>query len=92
MVRKGFPLLEKMNNVILRIRQSGLMSKWIYESQMKINRTVVNLEELSRSLDLRGIACAFIVFGVGIFMSIAAFTFELAYVRVNCNNILLYRK
>ncbi|KAJ3652052.1 hypothetical protein Zmor_018051 [Zophobas morio] len=78
-VRKGFPLLEKMNNVILRIRQSGLMSKWIYESQMRINRTVVNLEELSRSLDLRGIACAFIVFGVGIFMSIAAFTFELAY-------------
>ncbi|KAJ3652049.1 hypothetical protein Zmor_018048 [Zophobas morio] len=83
LVRKGYPLLDKINQVIIRVRESGLISKWIYESQINIDKTTVVFEELSNSLDMSRLVCAFVLLGVGILISVVVIILEVVYANYN---------
>ena len=79
LVRKGYPLLDKINQIIIRIRESGLISKWIHESQINIDKTTVDFEEFSNSLDVSRLVCAFVLLGVGILISVVVIIVEVVY-------------
>ena len=79
-VRKGLPLLDKINDVILRVRQSGLMSYWLYESQVHIKKSPVpDYEEVEGHLDLERIVSAVVLLGVGYVLSVVVFVLEMMY-------------
>ena len=79
-VRKGLPLLDKINDVILRVRQSGLMSYWLYESQAHIKKSsVADYEEVEGHLDLERIVSAVVLLGMGYVLSAVVFVLEMMY-------------
>jgi hypothetical protein len=77
-VRKGFPLLDRLNAAILRITESGLMSRWIYESQVGIDKmSMSNVEtHKSRSIDLQRVFSAVVILALGLSASGLAFVAE----------------
>ncbi|KAJ3652048.1 hypothetical protein Zmor_018047 [Zophobas morio] len=77
LVRKGFPFLEKINHVLLKITESGLMSKWLYESQITATKiTIPDYEDVEGFLDIDRIFCVFVLLGVGLSVSMVVFIFE----------------
>jgi hypothetical protein len=77
-VRKGFPLFDRLNAAILRITESGLMSRWIYESQVGIDKmSMSNVEtHKSRSIDLQRVFSAVVILALGLSASGLAFVAE----------------
>lgn len=78
-MKKGFPLLDNINNVILRIREGGLMTRWIYESQISIKKYKILEYEDSNdgTLDFKRISFAMIILGVGLVTALFTFISEL---------------
>lgn len=76
---KGFPLLARINALIFRIREAGLISKWQEDFLEKINRTLVlqQVEDDDNILTLTHLEGAFIFLCLGLVIAAAVFVVEL---------------
>lgn len=80
-MKKGFPLLENINNAILKMTESGLLTKWMYESQIDIEKVTLpnNLQSADNSLDVERILSAFVLLAVGLLLSFSVFLIEFVF-------------
>ncbi|XP_022251740.1 glutamate receptor 2-like [Limulus polyphemus] len=75
--QKGFYFRTAFDKIILRLRQSGLVDKWIQEALERVRRNDDSSEEsLKRSLKLTDLQGAFYVLFIGHGLSLAAFFTE----------------
>ena len=82
-VRKGLPFLDKINSVLFQIVEHGLVSKWLYESQVNINKTMIPYyEDTQRHLDLDRIFSAIALLVVGFVASIFVFLLEVLCAKI----------
>ena len=72
-------MLDKINDVLLRIVESGFIAKWLSDSKVNINKTIVpDYQCIEGHLDLDRIFGAFVLLGVGCLVSFSVFIAELA--------------
>ncbi|RZB39327.1 Lig chan domain containing protein, partial [Asbolus verrucosus] len=84
-VKKGFPLLGKINEAILHIRESGLAHKWVYDSIKNTEKTwVPDYEGQDKvSLGLEHIFCSLVLLSLGLVTSVFVFIFEILLTNFN---------
>ncbi|RZB39323.1 uncharacterized protein BDFB_002879, partial [Asbolus verrucosus] len=77
--RKGFLFLHKLEECILRVQESGLISKWIYDASVSIRKfTVANQEDDAPvPLKLDNIFVSFLILLLGLATSLSIFIIEL---------------
>uniref|UniRef100_A0A182J2K2 Putative ionotropic receptor ligand binding domain-containing protein n=1 Tax=Anopheles atroparvus TaxID=41427 RepID=A0A182J2K2_ANOAO len=89
LAKKDFHLLPKMNDLIRRISESGLLGKWQKESEkIRIDADVEEDEvgaDGQTTLRLDHIEGAFLLGAVGLGLSLVAFVAELVYYRAKRN-------
>ncbi|KAJ3651800.1 hypothetical protein Zmor_017811 [Zophobas morio] len=88
-VKKGFPLLDKINDVLLRVVESGFMVKWLCDSKVDFNvsKTLIpDCQYTEGHLDLYRVFGAFVLLGVGFLLSLFMFVVELICKKFNDRN------
>ncbi|KAJ3651805.1 hypothetical protein Zmor_017815 [Zophobas morio] len=95
MVKKGFPLLNKINDVLLRVVESGFMVKWLCDSKVDFNisKTLIpDCQYTEGHLDLYRVFGAFVLLGVGFLLSLFVVVVELICKKLNDRNTVLKTK
>lgn len=71
---KGFPLLERINDILLLLQSNGLVNKWDLDSQFKIPK--IESENLHQTLTMDHLQGAFYIWMLGVIASFAILILE----------------
>lgn len=82
--RKGYPLLDKFNQLILMLYSNGIMAKWISDSTFFVPQIVSDEPKIFTLSHLIG---AFSILYIGLLIALLIFIIEIIIYKINFYNI-----